>query len=72
MVPTVRLRHRYVTSALGLRKFRPLDFCCTECTRGWVGPRAGLDIQARGKILSTLTGIESRLPGCLARSQTLY
>jgi hypothetical protein len=28
----VRLRHLYVTSGMGLRIFRPLDFCCTGCT----------------------------------------
>jgi hypothetical protein len=28
-----------------------------------VGPRAGLDTEARGKILSTLPGIEPRSPG---------
>jgi hypothetical protein len=32
MSPTVRLCYRYITSALGLRIFWPLDFCCTECT----------------------------------------
>jgi hypothetical protein len=30
MSPTVRLRHRYITSSLGI--FQPLDFCCTGCT----------------------------------------
>jgi hypothetical protein len=30
----------------------------THCTGGWVGPRAGLDTEARGKILSSLPGIE--------------
>jgi hypothetical protein len=37
-----------------------------------VGPRAGLDTEARGKILSPLSGIEPRSPGRLAGSQTLY
>jgi hypothetical protein len=32
MSPAVRLRRRYVTSALGLGIFRPLDFCCTVYT----------------------------------------
>jgi hypothetical protein len=41
MSPAVRLRHRYVTSALELRKFRPLDFCCTECIIGTEGPFPG-------------------------------
>jgi hypothetical protein len=37
-----------------------------------VGPRAGLDIEARGKFLSPLPGIRPRSPGRPARSQTLY
>jgi hypothetical protein len=37
-----------------------------------VGPRAGLDTEARGKILSPLPGIEPRSPGRPACSQTLY
>jgi hypothetical protein len=37
-----------------------------------VGPRAGLDTEARGKILSPLPGIEPRSPGRPDRSQTLY
>jgi hypothetical protein len=36
-----------------------------------VGPRAGLDTEARGKIPSPLLGIEPRSPGRPARSQTL-
>jgi hypothetical protein len=46
----------------------------THCTRtgGWVGPRAGLDTEDRGKILSPLPVIEPRSPGRPARSQTLY
>jgi hypothetical protein len=43
----------------------------THCTGGWVGPRAGLDTEATGKILSSLPGIKSRSSGCPARSQTL-
>jgi hypothetical protein len=43
----------------------------THCTGGWVGPRAGLDTEARGKIISPLLGIEPRSPGRPARSQTL-
>jgi hypothetical protein len=35
----------------------------THCTAGWVGPRAGLDTEVRGKILSPLPGIEPRSPG---------
>jgi hypothetical protein len=35
----------------------------THCTGGWVGPRAGLDTEATGKIFSPLPGIEPRSPG---------
>jgi hypothetical protein len=38
----------------------------------WVGPRAGLDAEDRGKSLSPLPGIEPPSPGRSARSQTLY
>jgi hypothetical protein len=44
----------------------------THCTGGWVGPRAGLDTEDRGKILSPVPSIEPRSPGRPARSQTLY
>jgi hypothetical protein len=37
-----------------------------HCTGGWVGPIAGLDIEARGKILLPLPGIQPRSPGRLA------
>jgi hypothetical protein len=36
-----------------------------------VGPRAGLDTEVRGKILSPLPGIESRSPGRPARQNEL-
>jgi hypothetical protein len=44
----------------------------THCTGGWVGPRAGLDTEVRGKILSPLQGSEPRSLGRPDRSQTLY
>jgi hypothetical protein len=44
----------------------------THCTRGWVGPRVGLDAEARGKILTPLPGIEPRSPAPSVRRQTLY
>jgi hypothetical protein len=44
----------------------------THCTGGWVGPRAGLDTEDRGKILSPLPGIEPRSTGHPASSQTLF
>jgi hypothetical protein len=44
----------------------------SHCTGGWAGPRAGLDTEVRGKILSPLPGIEPRSSGRPARSQTLY
>jgi hypothetical protein len=42
----------------------------THWTGGWVGPRACLDTEARGKILLPLPGIESRSSGSPVRSQT--
>jgi hypothetical protein len=44
----------------------------THCTRSWVGPRAGLDTEVWGKILSPLLGIEPWSPGHPDCSQTLY
>jgi hypothetical protein len=44
----------------------------THWTGGWVGLRAGLDTEARGKILSPLPRIEPPSPGRPGRSQTLY
>jgi hypothetical protein len=41
----------------------------THSTGGWVGPRAGLDAEVRGKILSFCRGSK---PGRPVRSQTLY
>jgi hypothetical protein len=38
----------------------------------WVDPRAGLDTEARGKIISPLPEIGPQSPGRPARSQTLY
>jgi hypothetical protein len=29
---------------------------CTHCTGGWVGPRTGLDTDARGKVLCLCRG----------------
>jgi hypothetical protein len=40
----------------------------TYCTGGLVGPKAGLDIQATGNILSPLPELEPRSPGRRARS----
>jgi hypothetical protein len=41
----------------------------THCTGGWVGPRAGLDAEARRKILCLCRGSN---PGRSVRSQTLF
>jgi hypothetical protein len=41
----------------------------THCTGGWVGLRASLDTEARGKILCLCRGSKPVLPIC---SQTLY
>jgi hypothetical protein len=43
-----------------------------HCAGGWVGPRAGVETEVRGKILSPLLGIEPLSPGRPAHSQTLY
>jgi hypothetical protein len=40
---------------------------CTHSTGGWVGPRAGLDTEITGKIISPLPGIEPPSPGRPAR-----
>jgi hypothetical protein len=41
----------------------------THCTGGWVGPRAGLDAEIRGKALCPCRGSN---PGRPVRSQALY
>jgi hypothetical protein len=41
----------------------------THCTGGWVGPRADLDAESRGKILCLCRGSN---PGRPVRSQTLH
>jgi hypothetical protein len=41
-------------------------------TGGWVGLKAGLDTEVRGKIFSPLPGIEPRSSGSPTRNQTLY
>jgi hypothetical protein len=51
--------------ALALGKGHP----GTHWTRGWVGPKASLDTEARGNILSLC---EPRSPSRSARSQLLY
>jgi hypothetical protein len=43
----------------------------THCTGGWMGPRAGLDTEDRGKNPLPLPGIESRWCGRPVPSQTL-
>jgi hypothetical protein len=43
----------------------------THWIGGWVGPRAGLDKVEKLKFL-ILPGVELRLLGCPARSQSLY
>jgi hypothetical protein len=54
--------------ALASRKGSP----GTHWTGGWVGPRASLDTEARGKILLPLSGIKPRSLVRPAHSQTLY
>jgi hypothetical protein len=63
----------WVVSVTPLQRFTPGERTPgTHCTGGWVGPRAGLDTEVRGKILSPLPGIEPLSSGRPARSQTLY
>jgi hypothetical protein len=54
------------------RALRPKERPGTNWTGGWVGPRAGLDTEARGKILLPLRKIEPQSSGRPVRSQTLY
>jgi hypothetical protein len=64
---------KWVVSVTPRPRFSPGERTpVTHCTGGSVGPRAGLDTEARGKILSPLPGIEPRSPGRPARIQTLY
>jgi hypothetical protein len=66
-------RWGWVVSVMPRPRFSPGERTPgTHCTGGWVDPRAGLDTEARGKILSPLLGIEPRSPSRPARSQTLY
>jgi hypothetical protein len=44
----------------------------THCTGGWVGPGAGMDTEAREKILSPLPRIEPRWPVVQLIVKTLY
>jgi hypothetical protein len=44
----------------------------THCKGNWVGLRAGLNTEVRGKILLPLPGFEPQSPGRPVRSQTLY
>jgi hypothetical protein len=65
-------RWKRVVSVTPRPRFSPEERTLgTHCTGGWVGPRAGLDTEVRGKILSPLPGIEPRSPFRPARSQTL-
>jgi hypothetical protein len=66
-------RWAWVVSVKTRPRFSPRESTPgTHWTGGWVGPRADLDTEIRGKILSPLSGIEPRSPGRPARSQTLY
>jgi hypothetical protein len=60
--------HRHAPSALYPRERTP----GTHCTGGWVGPRAGLYTEVRGRILFPLPGIEPQSRARPVHSQTLY
>jgi hypothetical protein len=63
-------RWRWVVSVTPRPRFSPGERTPgTHCTGGWVGPRAGLDTEVRGKILCPCRGSNRDRP---ARSQTLY
>jgi hypothetical protein len=53
----------------GQRHARPRFTPGTHWIGGWVGPRAGLEAEARGKILCPCRGSNPDRP---VRSQTLY
>jgi hypothetical protein len=66
-------RWERVVSVTPLPRFTPGERTPgTHCTGGWVGPRAGLDTEARGKVLSPLPEIEPQSPGRPVRSKTLH
>jgi hypothetical protein len=65
-------RWGWVVSVTPRPRFIPGKDPQYHCTGGWVGPRAGLDTEAREKTLSPLPGIEPRSLGRPAHSQTLY
>jgi hypothetical protein len=44
----------------------------THCTGGWVGPRAGLDTEVRGKIISPQPWIERWSPSRTTRSHKIF
>jgi hypothetical protein len=71
IVPThSQPRHRWgwVVSVTPKPRFTPGERTSgTHCTGGWVGPRAGLDAEARGKI-----PCRGSNPDRPARSQTLF
>jgi hypothetical protein len=63
-------RRGWVVSSMPGLHFTPGEIApSTHCIGGWVGPRAGLDVEARGKILYLCRGSN---PSCPAHSQTLY
>jgi hypothetical protein len=63
-------RRGWVVSIMPRPRFTPGQRAHgTHCTGGWVGPRAGLDAETRGKILCPCRGSN---PGRPVRSQSLY
>jgi hypothetical protein len=63
-------RRGWVVSITPRPRFTPAERAPgTHCTGGWVGPRAGLDAEVRGKIPCLCRGSN---PGRPVRSQTLY
>jgi hypothetical protein len=63
----------WVVSVTSRPRFTPGERTpCAHCRRGWMSPSAGLDTEARGKILLSLPGIKPRSPGRPVLGQTLY
>jgi hypothetical protein len=73
--------YSFLTSALDGGELSALRSGCalplgkdpgTHCTGGWVGPRAGLDTEVRGKILCLYRGSSPDLPVVQSVVNTLY
>jgi hypothetical protein len=70
LTPGLGTRWGWVVSVTPRPLFTPGERTpSTHCTGGWVGPRAGLDTEVRGKFVCLCRGSNLGRPVC---SQTLY